>query len=415
MSNRRRSSQPADSEEVDGGYGWIVVAASFLCNMVLDGIAYSFGVLLEPLEKEFKSGSASVSLVGGILAGMIMLTGPISAYGCNRFGTRITCVMGSLLSGSAIFCSSFSTNIPMLIASYGLAGGFGLGLMYVPSVVCVSQYFTTRLSLATGICVCGSGVGTFLFAPMTAQLVDMYGWRGCNRMMSVLCLLCTILGLFLVPRRRGGAREESKLHLNILKSPSFILLMLGNVPEVMGIFAIYAHLPRMASKIGLSDDKASFLISAIGISNTLGRILCGWVSDLPWFNPIVLTSLGPAIAGVLPALMLYCANYVQIIAVSILFGLCISVVPTTTSAVLVQLLGRDKLNTAFGFLTFERGLAALTGPPLAGLLYDATGQYEVSFYAAAGGLVLSGMIVMVVYFLQKKPSDARYESHPEQC
>ena len=33
----------------DGGWGWVVCAASFLCNMILDGIAYCFGVLLTPL------------------------------------------------------------------------------------------------------------------------------------------------------------------------------------------------------------------------------------------------------------------------------------------------------------------------------------------------------------------------------
>ena len=35
----------------DGGWGWVVCAASFLCNMILDGIAYCFGVLLTPLCK----------------------------------------------------------------------------------------------------------------------------------------------------------------------------------------------------------------------------------------------------------------------------------------------------------------------------------------------------------------------------
>ena len=35
----------------DGGWGWVVCAASFLCNMILDGIAYSFGVLLGPLTR----------------------------------------------------------------------------------------------------------------------------------------------------------------------------------------------------------------------------------------------------------------------------------------------------------------------------------------------------------------------------
>ena len=35
----------------DGGWGWVVCAASFVCNMILDGIAYSFGVLLGPLTR----------------------------------------------------------------------------------------------------------------------------------------------------------------------------------------------------------------------------------------------------------------------------------------------------------------------------------------------------------------------------
>ena len=30
-------------EEEESWYGWLVVAASFLCNMVIDGMGYSFG------------------------------------------------------------------------------------------------------------------------------------------------------------------------------------------------------------------------------------------------------------------------------------------------------------------------------------------------------------------------------------
>ena len=33
----------------DGGWGWVVCAVSFICNMILDGIAFTFGVILAPL------------------------------------------------------------------------------------------------------------------------------------------------------------------------------------------------------------------------------------------------------------------------------------------------------------------------------------------------------------------------------
>ena len=70
---------------------------------------------------------------------------------------------------------------------------------YVPAVVAVGQYFSRRLSFATGLrkvikkyhfqihqsspglCVTGSGVGTFVFAPIASALVEWAGWRGCNR------------------------------------------------------------------------------------------------------------------------------------------------------------------------------------------------------------------------------------------
>jgi hypothetical protein len=35
---------------------------------------------------------------------------------------------------------------------------------------------------------------------------------------------------------------------------------------------------------GISVDDAAFLISVIGISNTLGRVIFGWLSDFPWVS-----------------------------------------------------------------------------------------------------------------------------------
>ena len=70
-----------ENDEVEEGcMGWFVVLASFLCNMVIDGIGYSFGVLLQPLKEEFQAGAGAVAFVGSILAGVIMLTGLCRDY-----------------------------------------------------------------------------------------------------------------------------------------------------------------------------------------------------------------------------------------------------------------------------------------------------------------------------------------------
>ena len=64
--------------------------------------------------------------------------------------------------------------------TYGVIGGFGLGLIYLPAVVAVGYYFEKRRALATGISVCGSGVGTFLFAPLSTALLNAVDWKAAN-------------------------------------------------------------------------------------------------------------------------------------------------------------------------------------------------------------------------------------------
>lgn len=56
--------------------------------------------------------------------------------------------------------------------------GIGFGLIYVPAVITTGFYFEKWRALATGIAVCGSGIGTFLLAPFTAYCIERFGWRG---------------------------------------------------------------------------------------------------------------------------------------------------------------------------------------------------------------------------------------------
>ena len=72
-----------------------------------------------------------------------------------------------MLSWASFSLSVLSPNIPVMMLTYGLLGGLGLGLIYLPAIVSVSIYFEKKRAFATGIAVCGSGLGTFIFAPLT--------------------------------------------------------------------------------------------------------------------------------------------------------------------------------------------------------------------------------------------------------
>ena len=94
---------------------------------------------------------------------------------------RKVCICGCLLSSLALLLSTFSESLLLLTCTYGVLGGLGFGLMYVPAVVAPGLYFTTKRSTATGVAMCGSGAGTFVFAPVTALLISNVGWKNCNR------------------------------------------------------------------------------------------------------------------------------------------------------------------------------------------------------------------------------------------
>lgn len=72
-------------------------------------------------------------------------------------------------------------------------------MIYLPAVVCVGYYFETKRSLATGIAVCGSGVGTFAFAPLATRLLDTFGWKGANLILAGLIANCAVFGALMRP------------------------------------------------------------------------------------------------------------------------------------------------------------------------------------------------------------------------
>ena len=68
--------------------------------------------------------------------------------------------------------------------TYSLVTGVGFGLMYIPGVVASQEHFTRRRALATGIAVCGTGVGTLVLPPIVEHFIILFGWRGAMRCLA---------------------------------------------------------------------------------------------------------------------------------------------------------------------------------------------------------------------------------------
>lgn len=88
-------------------------------------------------------------------------------------------------------------------------------MIYLPSIVSVGYYFEKKRALATGIAVCGSGIGTFIFSPLNDILLDMYDWRNLLFLQAGIvlnCIVCAMLMRPLEPKKRPPKKisEEEK-------------------------------------------------------------------------------------------------------------------------------------------------------------------------------------------------------------
>ena len=182
----------------------------------------------------------------------------------------------------------------------------------------------------------------------------------------------------------------------------------------------------MVTQRGIQADSASFIISLIGVSNTLGRVIVGAFVDLPWVSSLVVTNISLLMSGLCILAFPFCHSYGLFIVVALLLGLSVSAFISLASIVMVELLGLDALTSSFGMLRFCTGVASILGkitfvfvnkqlheskqkvfcfvlgPPLAGLVYDWTQQYNASFYMAGGFFIIGGILGFIAYFMNKR-------------
>ncbi|CAL1273933.1 unnamed protein product [Larinioides sclopetarius] len=205
------SSSSADSgttiQPPDGGWGWVVVFAAFMINLIADGVSFSFGILFIDFVEYFGESKAKTSWVGSIFLSMPLLAGPVASYLIDRYGCRKMCILGALLSTFSFVISVFADCLELLFLTFSLAG-LGLALCYVTSIVVVAYYFEKKRSLATGLAACGTGIGTFVFPPLTIYLLEQYCWQGTLVILAGFFLNMVVFGA-LMRDLESPTQEES--------------------------------------------------------------------------------------------------------------------------------------------------------------------------------------------------------------
>ncbi|XP_052803030.1 monocarboxylate transporter 14-like [Mya arenaria] len=191
-----------------------------------------------------------------------------------------------------------------------------------------------------------------------------------------------------------------KTNINLFRDKIFVLLLLTNVCWTVQSVPL-TYIPDLGVTKSLTTSEAATLISIVGITNIIGRILSGLITDCLNVNCTHTYIVTLFMASAVSFLMPWCNGFATLAICSGVFGLCMATHVSMRTIVLADHLGIERLTRSFGLVALFQGIAFLTNAPLAGFLYETFDSYVMPFSFAGMMYFLSGLFCLAVLCLDK--------------
>ena len=378
------------NDRVDSAAGWLVVAATTTATFAVFGVVYSFGAVFTAIREEFGVGKGQAALFFSITTFIYFVVGVFTGRLADRYGPRPLLLAGALSIGLGLFLTSLVNNILLGYLTYGVGAGIGVGCAYVPMVATVGGWFEKDRTKAMGVAVAGIGVGTLVGAPLAKHLVISYGWRNAFVVLGVGSAALLALASIGARRPPGSGTQQPPPPLRLLlKDPRFIWLYVSMTFLSSGLFVPMVYLDDYLESQGRSGG--ALLIGIIGATSVVGRLALGAVAskvDLMRLYQICVMALGASYV----IWLLAGANYASLVVFAVCMGTAYGGWIALSPAVTAYLFGPIGLGGVLGALYTSAGIGGLVGPPVIGVVIDAT-NYKTAIGLA---IVLSAVSLVLL-------------------
>jgi MFS family permease len=385
------------SHEVDSARAWSIVLAGLLANSMCWGTIFSFGAFLDSMKDTFHSGLGATALIFALPTFVSFVLGVVTGPIADQYGPRRPVLLGAVLMGTGLLVTSRAPNLAVAVAAYGTGVGLGVACYLVPVTACVGGWFVRSRALALGLCASGIGFGTLALVPLAEWMIDRYGWRTAYVVLAIGCSASLVLTAA-VAARPPNAVPAGRPSLRRLREASaagpFLQLYVGGFLLSSALYVPFVFLVRYAKDQGISSGSAALLLSVLGASNIVSRLvttgLAGRLGAVRLFMGCF--SLLPFGFGLWLAAG---GSYAALAGFAILLGISHGGYVALGPEVTAQLFGVANLGTVLGALWTAPGVGGLLSPVLAGVLIDSAG-YRVTITIA---LVLAAAAVVAQWGL----------------
>ncbi len=403
--------QPADQGR------WLLIPLGMSILLCL-GSVYSWSIFRNPLEHELGISATESLLPFTFVLVFYAALMPIAGFYIPRVGTRLTTAIGGIVVGLGYILSSFASHIGMLIFTYGVIGGTGIGITYGVPMVVASRWFPDKKGLAVGLTIVGFGLSPLITAPLANYLISNYTVRPTLRILGIafiVIILAIALTMKLPPKgwhpQQSGAAAGSTFvptySGNLFKSRSFYgLWICYAIGTIVGLSAIGISSPVGEEIIQISPTVAASSVSLFALFNGISRPLFGWLSDR--FKPHHIASLSYVLILIACLLMVNAqtgqvGNYLIAFC---LFWFCLGGWLAMAPTITLRFFNPDQYALNYGIIFTAYGFGALIGTLVTGRVRDLFGTYTYVFYPME---VLAVIGIIVAWLLLKRDPSSQID------
>lgn len=387
-------------------YGWVIVGVSFVTMAFHMSATFSFSLFQVPLIEEFGWSRGALSGAFALSMGLYAICSPKAGSILERRGPRALIPWGTVAIASGLLLGALITSLWHAYIFIGVLIGIGLAMSgFVTHNALMPRWFYKHRGLATGVAVSGIGIGSFILMPAIERLIAHFGWRGAYLIFGgALLLLVLPLKLILLRNRPsdvgqnidGASDAEAAL---LPKPPAAHSQEVGEVfRQVRGDKNFWA-LMLIAFVIGLNNNSiwsqlqlffvdarfgtafGAFVFGLTGAIRIIGSVAMGWASDRMARRRAQAVSVFLSGVGVgLLLLVPYVENGAPIaFAFAAIYGFGVGGMSTCHVAMSAEAYGGRAFGVIMGLLEICFGMGGFIGPPMAGFLFDYTGNYILPF------------------------------------